>query len=108
MAAQYSENARVAVALAFLATKAAVNGNIQPLPASLAIECAGDALACLVTTRTADFLQRCTLAHKATAEAYHWAHSAGLEQAELLRWRVAFQAWALAAHMVKEGHAFPE
>jgi hypothetical protein len=101
MAAQYSANARAAVSLAFLATQSACNGNIQPLPVSLAIECAGDALACLVTQRTADFAARCTLAHKATAEAYHWAHSAGLEQSELLRWRVAFQAWALAADMVK-------
>jgi hypothetical protein len=105
MSAQYSANARAAVSLAFLATQSATNGNIQALAVSLAIECAGDALACLVTARMSDFPARCTLAHKASAEAYHWAISAQLEQSDILRWRVAFQAWALAADLVKHGAA---
>ena len=105
MSAQYSANARAAVSLAFLATQSAVNGDIKPLAVALAVECAGDALACLVTSRLSDFPARCSLAHKASAGAYHWANSAGLEQSDILRWRVAFQAWALAADLVKHGAA---
>jgi len=105
MSAQYSANARAAVSLAFLATQSATNGNIKPFAVSLAIECAGDALACLVTARMNDFPARCSLAHKAAAEAYLWSITAQLEQPEILRWRVAFQAWALATELVKRGAA---
>lgn len=102
MASQYTPHARSAVSLAYLATQAAVNGNIKPLASSLAMECAGDALACLVSLRHSDFAARCSLAHKAVAEASHWAACAQRDQPELLRWRVALHAWALALDLIQQ------
>jgi hypothetical protein len=100
---QYTPHARAALSLAYLSTQSAANGNLEPLAFALAMECAGDVLASLITARMGDLPARCTLAHKATAEAYMFAITAQLEQSDILRWRVANAAWSLAADLVKHG-----
>jgi hypothetical protein len=97
----YTPSTRSAISLAFLATLSAVNGDISSPAPALALERASEALSCLVSMQMHhDFAGRCLLAHRASADAWRASLSAQAEQAELLRWRVAAQSWALAVSLL--------